>query len=954
MYKAILIVHKLFTTPNSFPFSGHRRLNKLRPPSPTMNHHVKTLHFYFFFFFLTSLTLSDDSDVMLKLSTSISPAPSTWTSTTSYCKWDGITCDSSNRVTSINLASKSLTGTLPANINHLSQLKTLAVQRNSISGDLPTLSNLTMLQQVIVDGNNFTSIPFDFFTGLINLQSFSISDNLDLSPWIIPDTLSQCTNLESFEASNAKITGTIPDVFEKLHNLQDLRLSYNNLTGSLPASFAGSQIRNLWLNNQAVGLSGRLDVVSRMTQLEQVWLQANLFSGAIPDLSNCSGLFDLQLRDNELTGLVPESLMGLGKLVNVTLQNNRLQGPLPVFNSGVVAELGSDEDSNSFCLFTPGPCDVQVTVLLEVAGAIGYPMALAQSWKGNDACEKWNFVSCDSSGKNVTGVNFGKQGFMGTVSPAFASLTSLRSLSLNDNDFVGSIPEGLTSLPDLQLLDVSNNNLSGPIPVFPARVKFVRTGNPLLGQNVSTGSGPGSSSMGGGSSGRTKGDSVSSGMVAGIVIGVLVFVVILVFVFYKCYVKKKNQNQKPGKVQDLENGKEIIKASVMAGNSNVHRVDELQSQSSGAEVSVFEGGNVVISIQVLREVTNNFGEDNVLGRGGFGVVYKGELPNGTKIAVKRMDSGVMGTKGLKEFQAEIAVLTKVRHRHLVALLGYCINGNERLLVYEYMPQGTLSQHVFEWREYKTNPLNWKQRVTIALDVGRGVEYLHSLAQQSFIHRDLKPSNILLGDDMRAKVADFGLVKNAPDGKHSLETRVAGTFGYLAPEYAATGRVTTKVDVYAFGVVLMELITGRRALDETLPNDKCHLVTWFRRALISKENITKAIDQTLDTNEEETLESICKVAELAGHCTAREPHQRPDMGHAVNVLVPLVEQWKPSLPDEDEGYGNNQRMNLPQLLQRLQAGEGTSTMFDDSFGQTQSSIPSKPSELADTFGTSDCR
>lgn len=151
---------------------------------------------------------------------------------------------------------------------------------------------------------------------------------------------------------------------------------------------------------------------------------------------------------------------------------------------------------------------------------------------------------------------------------------------------------------------------------------------------------------------------------------------------------------------------------------------------------------------------------------------------------------------------------------------------------------------------------------------------------------------------------------------------------------------------------MELITGRRALDENLPNDKCHLVTWFRRALISKENIMKAIDQTLHTNEEETLESICKVAELAGHCTAREPYQRPDMGHAVNVLVPLVEQWKPSR--QDEGYDNNQRMNLPQLLQRLQAGEGTSTMFDDSFGQTQSSIPSKPSELADTFATSDCR
>ncbi|KAL5784279.1 hypothetical protein ACOSQ2_006671 [Xanthoceras sorbifolium] len=126
------------------------------------------------------------------------------------------------------------------------------------------------------------------------------------------------------------------------------------------------------------------------------------------------------------------------------------------------------------------------------------------------------------------------------------------------------------------------------------------------------------------------------------------------------------------------------------------------------------------------------------------------------------------------------------------------------------------------------PLTWKQRITIALDVARGVEYLHSLAQQSFIHRDLKPSNILIGDDMRAKVADFGLVKNAPDGKYSLEARLAGTFGYLAPEYAATGRVTTKIDVYAYGVVLMEIITGRKSLDDSMPDEKAHLVTWFRR------------------------------------------------------------------------------------------------------------------------------
>ncbi|MCI22698.1 putative receptor protein kinase TMK1-like, partial [Trifolium medium] len=148
-----------------------------------------------------------------------------------------------------------------------------------------------------------------------------------------------------------------------------------------------------------------------------------------------------------------------------------------------------------------------------------------------------------------------------------------------------------------------------------------------------------------------------------------------------------------------------------------------------------------------------------------------------------MQSEMVGDKGLNEFKSEIAVLTKVRHRHLVALHGYCLEDNEKLLVYEYMPQGTLSQHLFDWKDDGSKPLDWKTRLSIALDVARGVEYLHGLAQHIFIHRDLKPSNILLGDDMRAKVSDFGLVRLAPEGQASFETRLAGTFGYLAPEYA---------------------------------------------------------------------------------------------------------------------------------------------------------------------------
>ncbi|KAK7306423.1 hypothetical protein VNO77_44362 [Canavalia gladiata] len=909
-------------------------------------------------FSLLCSAIADDGAFMSKLAKALSPTPSDWSGST-FCQWSGVKCDS-NRVTTISLPSKSLGGKLPPDLNSLSQLTSLSLQNNALSGALPSFANLSMLQTLILDGNNFTSVPDGCFQGLTNLQTLSMTDSINLAPWTIPADLTQSSNLGNLDLGNTNLVGSLPDIFDSLVSLQELRLSYNNLTGGLPKSFGGSAISNLWLNNQkdGYGFSGSIEVLSSMTHLSQVWLHKNQFTGPIPDLSNCTGLFDLQLRDNQLTGVVPPSLMSLSSLLNVSLDNNMLQGPFPSFGKGVKVTL---DGINSFCKNSAGPCDPRVTTLLDIAADFGYPVQLARSWKGNDACQDWGFVVC-AGGKIIT-VNLGKQNLTGTISPAFANLTDLKNLYLDNNNLVGSIPASLAGLAQLEVLDVSNNNLSGEVPKFSPKVKFHSSGNVLLGHSGGGGGANGTSpstgsndAPGGGSDKASGGSSLPPAWIAGIAIIAVFVVAVVLFVFCKCYAK--NRHGKFGRVNRLENGKGDVKIDMMSvSNSNGYAgvPSELQSQGSGqSDLHVFEGGSATISVQVLRQVTNNFSEDNILGRGGFGVVYKGELHDGTKIAVKRMESVATGSKGMNEFQAEIAVLSKVRHRHLVALLGYCINGNERLLVYEYMPQGTLTQHLFDWGENACAPLTWKQRVAIALDVARGVEYLHSLAQQSFIHRDLKPSNILLGDDMRAKVADFGLVKNAPDGKYSVETRLAGTFGYLAPEYAATGRVTTKVDVYAFGVVLMELITGRRALDDTVPDERSHLVSWFRRVLVNKENIPKAIDQTLDPDEE-TMESIYKVAELAGHCTAREPYQRPDMGHAVNVLVPLVEQWKPTSHEEEEGYGIDLHMSLPQALRRWQANEGTSTIFNDmSFSQTQSSIPAKPSGFADSFDSMDCR
>uniref|UniRef100_A0A7N0VEH5 E1 ubiquitin-activating enzyme n=1 Tax=Kalanchoe fedtschenkoi TaxID=63787 RepID=A0A7N0VEH5_KALFE len=330
------------------------------------------------------------------------------------------------------------------------------------------------------------------------------------------------------------------------------------------------------------------------------------------------------------------------------------------------------------------------------------------------------------------------------------------------------------------------------------------------------------------------------------------------------------------------------------------------------------------------------------------------LRAGTQIAVKRMEAGVLSNKALDEFQSEIHVLSKVRHRHLVSLLGYSIEGNERLLVYEFMTKGALSRHLFHWESLKLEPLSWATRLVIALDVARGVEYLHGLARESFIHRDLKSSNILLSDDFRAKVADFGLVKLAPGLGKSVATRLAGTFGYLAPEYAVMGRITTKSDVFSFGVVLMELLTGLTALDEKRPEETRYLAQWFTQIKSNKEKLMEAIDTTLSIKTDDSIvESISIVAELAGHCTARDPSHRPEMGYAVNVLVPLVEKWQP-VKNETEGYaGINFDLPLPELLKGWREKEGTDLSLN-SIDNSQGSLPSRPLGFADSFTSIDGR
>lgn len=722
------------------------------------------------------------------------------------CGWKYIFCDNKNRVNQIQAKGLNLSGPLAPNLSQLTNLFNVGLQNNKLNGPLPSFRGLSNLKYLYLDNNNFDSIPSDFFDGLQSLEVLALdNNNLNASSggWHLPQTLQGSTQLTNLSCMGCNLAGPLPEFLGKMNSLSFLKLSNNNLTGEIPLTLNNTALQVLWLNNQqGERLTGRIDVVASMVSLTSLWLHGNSFTGTIPDnIGDLSSLRDLNLNGNNLVGLVPQGLGDL-KLDKLDLNNNHFMGPIPDFKAAQVSY-----DYNNFCVNKTGvPCAFEVMALLGFLGGLNYPENLVDSWSGNDPCGgQWLGIKCNVDGK-VNMINLPNLNLSGSLSPSVANLGSLVEIRLGGNDISGAVPGNWSSLTSLKLLDLSGNNISPPLPLFKTGLKPIVTGNPLFdggAENPSSGSKNPSSGSGNvdPASGQTNSSSSDSretkkskrkGLVSIVapIAGVAAAAFLLIPLYAYCFKRKKGGFQAPASLvihpRDPSDSDSVVKIAV-ANNTNGSILTGSGSgsrNSSGiGESHVIDAGNLRISVQVLRNVTKNFAPENELGRGGFGVVYKGELDDGTKIAVKRMEAGVISSKALDEFQAEIAVLSKVRHRHLVSLLGYSIEGNERILVYEYMPQGALSKHLFHWKSLELEPLSWKRRLNIALDVARGMEYLHTLAHQSFIHRDLKPSNILLADDFRAKVSDFGLVKLAPDGEKSVVTRLAGTFGYLAPEYA---------------------------------------------------------------------------------------------------------------------------------------------------------------------------
>ncbi|KAK9109467.1 hypothetical protein Sjap_017527 [Stephania japonica] len=331
-----------------------------------------------------------------------------------------------------------------------------------------------------------------------------------------------------------------------------------------------------------------------------------------------------------------------------------------------------------------------------------------------------------------------------------------------------------------------------------------------------------------------------------------------------------------------------VRSSTRKGRSKT------STENAGKEFSIDKGNDSTnpkrggarsFTFRELAAATKNFKEANLIGQGGFGKVYKGILETGQTVAIKQLDHN--GLQGNREFIVEVLMLSLLHHSNLVTLIGYCTDGDQRLLAYEYMPMGCLEDHLFDLTPDKA-PLDWNTRIKIAVGAAQGLEYLHCKADPPVIYRDLKSANILLDDEFNPKLSDFGLAKLGPVGDNThVSTRVMGTHGYCAPEYAMSGKLTLKSDLYSFGVVMLELITGRKAIDTTKMRAEQNLVSWSRPYFKDRRRFAQLADPLLEGRF--PVRCFHHAIAITAMCLQEQPNFRPLIGDVVVALEYLASQ-----------------------------------------------------------------
>ncbi|GLJ34399.1 hypothetical protein SUGI_0691570 [Cryptomeria japonica] len=876
-----------------------------------------------------------------------SSVPTSWNSGTDPCdsQWDGVTC-TNGRITSLILSSVGLQGSLSSQIGSLTALQTLDLSYNTdLTGRLPnSIGNLVSLKILMTIGCNFNGqIPSEL-GNLTNLSFLALNSNKFTGS--IPATLGKLTNVEWLDVADNQLTGSLPvsnstqSGLDKLVNANHFHFNLNNLSGTIPPALFSENMNLLHVLFDSNKFEGEIpSTLGLVTSLTVVRLDRNQITGSIPsNISNLVSLEELNLSNNKLNGAIPDlsALTGLGyidfsnnsfnpstvpswltstqKLTTIVLDNCSIAGQISstIFSLPLLetVRMKNNQLNGTVTISATNSNEVQWIDLRNNSITQAAVQGNATLWiAGNPVCNSDSSLSISKSCQNMVEVKSYQtvtaqcgakncsgglkhnpkrckcqqpyEGQMVFRAPSFSDLTDTQRFKGLENDLITKLSVDTIYLCCLYF--DSTQYLIVPVQFFPADSKFfTRSEVTQIGFKLSSHSYHAPEEFGPfffmatpysiGSEESSKG--ISSAVIAGIAVGAVVLALAVIVVgFYALRQRKR-----------AEKAIEIHKPFASWGASSMD--DGNAPKLKGARW---------FSFAELKEATNNFSESNEIGSGGYGRVYRAVLPEGEMVAIKRAQEGSL--QGGAEFKNEIELLSRVHHKNLVGLIGFCTEKGEQMLVYEYIPNGTLRENLIG-----ELTLDWARRLQIALGSAKGLNYLHELANPPIIHRDIKSTNILLDEYLNAKVADFGLSKLVADGgvnaggKSHVSTQVKGTLGYLDPEYYMTQQLSEKSDVYSFGIVLLELITAR------LPIEGGKYIVRLVKEALDSGGIAWLQEDLMDPAlKQDNLTGFGEFLGLALSCVKELGAERPSMRGAVKELESIVEMQGPysSVKDSPE-------------------------------------------------------
>ncbi|KAM4077498.1 hypothetical protein ACJW30_12G142400 [Castanea mollissima] len=799
----------------------------------------------------------------------------------------------------LGLSGNNLTGKIPGELGQLASLESIILGYNQFEGGIPAefgnLSNLKYLDLAI--GNLGDEIPAELGRLKLLETVFLYKNNFRGR---IPSSIGNITALIFLDLSVNMLSGEIPAEIAELKNLQLLNLMSNKLSGSVPTGLGGLtqlHVLELWNNSLSGSLPSDLGKNSPLRQLD---LSSNAFSGEIPpSLCNGGNLTKLILFNNAFSGPIPGSISTCLSLARVRMQNNFISGTIPV-GLGKLGKLDRLELANN-SLTGQIPDDISISTSLSFIDfshnhlQSSLPSTILSIPNLQTFLASNNNLEDEISGQfqdcpSLSVLDLSSNHFYGSITASIASCQKLVTLNLRNNQLTGGIPKEVAMMPTLATLDLSNNSLTGVIPdnfgISPAlemlNVSYNKLEGPVPTNGVLRTINPddlvGNPGLCGGvlppcsgilafTSGQ--GRLHAKHVIAGWIVGISSFLAILISLFGARTLYNRWYSNGSCFEERFETGNGEWPWRLMA----------FQRLS-------FTSADILACIK----------ESNVIGMGATGTVYKAEMPQlNAVVAVKKLwrSSADIETGSSNDLVGEVHVLGRLRHRNIVRLLGCLHNDTNVMIIYEFMQNGNLGE-ALHGRLAGRLLVDWVSRYNIALGVAQGLAYLHHDCHPPVIHRDIKSNNILLDANLDARIADFGLARMMIR-KNETVSMVAGSYGYIAPEYGYTLKVDEKIDIYSYGVVLLELLTGRQPLDREF-GESVDIVEWIRRKVRDNKSLEEALDPNVG-NCKFVQEEMLLVLRLALLCTAKFPKDRPSMRDVITMLGEAKPRRKSSSNNE---------------------------------------------------------